>query len=78
MTGTHPQNRHFGYARVSTYGQTLDAQDFHRTSGAAPMSDAEIKKLIDDEIRPLPARNIQFPYFGLLLAPRTTRPLLLR
>jgi hypothetical protein len=23
---THPQNRHFGYARVSTYGQTLDAQ----------------------------------------------------
>src|ERR1700738_3274220 len=26
MTGTHPQNRRFGYARVSTYGQTLDAQ----------------------------------------------------
>src|SRR5947209_14479613 len=26
MTGTHPQNRHLGYARISTYGQTLDAQ----------------------------------------------------
>src|SRR5260370_484615 len=26
MTGTHPQNRCLGYARVSTYGQTLDAQ----------------------------------------------------
>ena len=25
MTGTHPQNRSRGYARVSTYGQTLDA-----------------------------------------------------
>ncbi|MBV9252244.1 MAG: recombinase family protein [Acetobacteraceae bacterium] len=26
MTETQPQTRHFGYARVSTYGQTLDAQ----------------------------------------------------
>jgi len=26
MIGTHPQNRRLGYARVSTYGQTLDAQ----------------------------------------------------
>src|ERR1700726_4692773 len=26
MTGNHPQNRCLGYARVSTYGQTLDAQ----------------------------------------------------
>jgi DNA invertase Pin-like site-specific DNA recombinase len=26
MTGTDPQNRRLGYARVSTYGQTLDAQ----------------------------------------------------
>src|ERR1700747_873035 len=26
MTKTHPQNRRRGYARVSTYGQTLDAQ----------------------------------------------------
>jgi len=26
MTGTHPKNRPLGYARVSTYGQTLDAQ----------------------------------------------------
>ena len=26
MTGTYLQNRRFGYARVSTYGQTLDAQ----------------------------------------------------
>jgi DNA invertase Pin-like site-specific DNA recombinase len=26
MTETHPQNRLIGYARVSTYGQTLDAQ----------------------------------------------------
>ena len=23
MTGTYPQNRRLGYARVSTYGQTL-------------------------------------------------------
>src|SRR3954452_3248003 len=26
MTETQPKTRHFGYARVSTYGQTLDAQ----------------------------------------------------
>src|ERR1700686_458848 len=26
MTETQPQNRRLGYARVSTYGQTLDAQ----------------------------------------------------
>jgi DNA invertase Pin-like site-specific DNA recombinase len=26
MTETHPQNRRIGYARVSTYGQTLDTQ----------------------------------------------------
>jgi DNA invertase Pin-like site-specific DNA recombinase len=26
MTETHPQNRRLGYARVSTYGQTLDAR----------------------------------------------------
>src|SRR5438132_5281577 len=26
MIETHRQNRHLGYARVSTYGQTLDAQ----------------------------------------------------
>src|SRR6476660_8037890 len=26
MAETHPQNRRFGYARVSTYGQTLDSQ----------------------------------------------------
>lgn len=26
MTESHPQNRIIGYARVSTYGQTLDAQ----------------------------------------------------
>ena len=26
MAETHPQNRPLGYARVSTYGQTLDAQ----------------------------------------------------
>jgi DNA invertase Pin-like site-specific DNA recombinase len=26
MTEMNPQNRHFGYARVSTYGQTLSAQ----------------------------------------------------
>src|SRR5438067_12927386 len=26
MPGTYPQNRRLGYARVSTYGQTLDAQ----------------------------------------------------
>jgi DNA invertase Pin-like site-specific DNA recombinase len=26
MPENHPQNRRFGYARVSTYGQTLDVQ----------------------------------------------------
>jgi hypothetical protein len=26
MTESKPQNRPLGYARVSTYGQTLDAQ----------------------------------------------------
>jgi len=26
MTETHPRNRRLGYARVSTYGQTLDTQ----------------------------------------------------
>ena len=26
MTETQPQNRPIGYARVSTYGQTLDTQ----------------------------------------------------
>jgi DNA invertase Pin-like site-specific DNA recombinase len=26
MTETNPENRCLGYARVSTYGQTLDAQ----------------------------------------------------
>jgi DNA invertase Pin-like site-specific DNA recombinase len=26
MTETYPQNRRLGYARASTYGQTLDAQ----------------------------------------------------
>jgi hypothetical protein len=26
MTETYPQNRRLGYARVSTYGQPLDAQ----------------------------------------------------
>jgi DNA invertase Pin-like site-specific DNA recombinase len=26
MAGIQPQNRGFGYARASTYGQTLDAQ----------------------------------------------------
>src|SRR5258708_16027712 len=26
MIETHRQNRHLGYARVSTYGQTLDVQ----------------------------------------------------
>jgi len=26
MIGTNPENRRLGYARVSTYGQTLDVQ----------------------------------------------------
>jgi hypothetical protein len=26
MTKTRPENRRIGYARLSTYGQTLDAQ----------------------------------------------------
>jgi hypothetical protein len=35
-TETHPQNRRFGYARVSTVGQTLDSQLSSCAPQAAP------------------------------------------
>ncbi|HWZ74529.1 MAG TPA: recombinase family protein, partial [Casimicrobiaceae bacterium] len=38
MTETEPKNRRLGYARVSTYGQTLDAQLAQlRKEGCAPI-----------------------------------------
>ena len=38
MIETSPQNRHLGYARVSTYGQTLDVQlDQLRADGCAKL-----------------------------------------
>jgi hypothetical protein len=39
MIETSPQNRHLGYAPVSTYGQTLDAQlQQFRAEGCAKVS----------------------------------------
>jgi hypothetical protein len=32
MAKTHPENRRLGYARVSTYGQTLDAHIRYRAT----------------------------------------------
>jgi DNA invertase Pin-like site-specific DNA recombinase len=57
MIETSPQNRHLGYARISTYGQTLDAQlqQFRaegcakvyreKASGAAPT--AQLRRVLD-------------------------------
>jgi DNA invertase Pin-like site-specific DNA recombinase len=59
MTETTPQNRRLGYARVSTYGQTLDAQldqlraegcskVYRETASGAQADRRELLKLLKD------------------------------
>jgi DNA invertase Pin-like site-specific DNA recombinase len=61
MVETHPQNRLLGYARVSTYGQTLDAQlDQLRGAGCSKI----YREKVGAQRPPRASQNAQGPRPG--------------
>jgi hypothetical protein len=59
MTGTHPQNRRFGYARV-TYGQTLHAQ-LEQRRGAGCTAKIYREKVTGAQRPPRASQNAEGP-----------------